>query len=168
MKKVVINADYGGFNLTPEALAILHMMGFPMKGEPLGKDSLQEEEFTLEGPNGYRGHSMFGAILKDGLTYNYLDFKNDFHLRSHPILVKVVETLGRRADKYGDLRIKELPDEAPYTIETYDGKETLKDLSAQGYVSGYVYTDVPLPPGVQLSVAPETISFDSDDVSPHG
>lgn len=151
MKKVVINGDFGGFGLSCEALVLLHMMDFPMKGSPCGESGFKESEFVLEGPDGYRAHPHFGAILKDGLVYYHGDVKDNYALRSHPALVKVVETLGKRADgNSSDLVVKEM-DDGMYTIKTYDGRETLEELKPYGYVQGYAYEDVPLPTAFQLT-----------------
>lgn len=152
MKKVVINSDYGGFGLSSEAMVLMHMLGFPMKGTPVENSGLRIEEFTLDGPDGYRAHNHFSCILKDGLTYISNSFANDLNLRSHPVMVKVVELLKDRAGGFtSDLEIVEIDDDLPYTIDSYDGKETLKAYMPDGYVRGYTYVDITLPEVVKIN-----------------
>lgn len=49
--------------------------------------------------------------------------------RHDRLLIKVVETLGKKADGNGaDLRIMKVSPGTPYRIKNYDGKETVKML----------------------------------------
>ena len=48
--------------------------------------------------------------------------------RANPILVKVVETLGKEAnDEYSSLKVVEIPDGVDYYIDDYDGMETIEE-----------------------------------------
>jgi len=51
------------------------------------------------------------------------DFEND---RSDPVLVQVVEELGKKANTdYSNLQIRELPAGTKYRIDEYDGSESV-------------------------------------------
>jgi hypothetical protein len=99
MKKVAYNACYGGFSISKKAIAWL----------------IENEKDTLE---------------KDGLldklhtdTFSYVSDG----LRSHPSLIKVIETLGQEANgMYARLSIKKLDDDALYRITEYDGFEDVE------------------------------------------
>lgn len=48
--------------------------------------------------------------------------------RSDPILVKVVETLGKEANtELSSLKVVEIPDDVNYYIDDYDGMETIEE-----------------------------------------
>lgn len=62
-------------------------------------------------------------LKKDGIDYSsFLDGDQEF--RSHPALIKVVETLGTKSwGRHAKLKIVEIPDDVEFTVEEYDGKE---------------------------------------------
>jgi hypothetical protein len=103
-RKVVYNACYGGFSLSLEAQKMyLEMSGKEPKFYK-GKFSWEEHWYSAE-PN---------------------DFYDRDIERHDPILVKVVETLGDKANgDCADLCITEV--QGPYRIEEYDGYETVKE-----------------------------------------
>ena len=48
--------------------------------------------------------------------------------RDHPLLVKVVEELGKKANgQHADLEVVEIPDDIEYEIDEYDGIETIRE-----------------------------------------
>lgn len=50
----------------------------------------------------------------------------DYRYREDKTLIEVVEELGEEANgRYADLKIVEIPDDLNYTIDDYDGIETL-------------------------------------------
>lgn len=53
------------------------------------------------------------------------EFEHSFSsLRSHPILISVIEEMGGRANGVGaDIQIVDIPDDVQWTIQEYDGLE---------------------------------------------
>jgi len=101
--KIVVNRCYGGFGLNDEAF---------------------EKYLEYKGINFVKsdGKSPFG-------TYHYYDDEDSLLSywdipRDDPILIKVVEELGDKANSWAsDLEIVEIPDDIEWGIEEYDGKE---------------------------------------------
>jgi hypothetical protein len=143
--KVVYNNCFGGFGLSPKAnRRIAELMGIEchyfkstynkkMEYEPvIGDDrSMFRQPFTVSNfdelfheakkkdPMGK--YDVSNEVYK---KYQFPDFRDD---RTNPILVQVVEELGKEAS--GDcakLEIEEIPDGANYVIEEYDGNESVK------------------------------------------
>ena len=58
----------------------------------------------------------------------------DFNIkRNDPILVEIVEQLGEAADgDYAKLKVVDIPDDVPWTIEEYDGAEWIAENIALG------------------------------------
>ena len=66
-----------------------------------------------------------GNPEENGEAYDSYDFDD---LRSHPVLVQVVEELGTWADtQYSELKVVEIPDDTDYYISYYDGVETIHE-----------------------------------------
>lgn len=138
MKKVVYNARYGGFSLTSVALAQMHRLGLPLKGTPIKAEHIKDKFYKAENADGYRLHRNNGAFVKDGLHYSHYELVTDYDLRSHPVMVKVVQNLGANACNYGSLlRIEEFPLDWNYEIEEFDGKEQVH-FTPVGTYDGYV------------------------------
>lgn len=138
-KKVVINACYGGFSLSPRATKRLaELQGrecyffnnrapdggydlhryFPISIEQAESQGLFWSAFDVADPNGcdYSAH-----ILDD------FDAKRD-----DPLLIQVVEELGagHRTGASGscaNLRIVEIPADVEYVIDEYDGSESIHE-----------------------------------------
>ena len=56
----------------------------------------------------------------------YKDYDTD---RTDPILIRVVEELGERANSiFSDLKIVEVPDDVEWTIKDYDGIEWVAEV----------------------------------------
>ena len=111
MRKVVYNACYGGFSLSLEAQK--------MYLELLGKE-----------PKLHKGKYSFDAHWYSEEPYDVYDRDIERH---DPTLIKVVETLGDKAN--GDcakLRITEV--QGPYRIDEYDGNETVEEPNDVGWV----------------------------------
>jgi hypothetical protein len=108
MTKIVTNACYGGFSLSPEALR----MYLTLKNIPF------EERL-----NGFNSVMFCEPGGEDWSLYDHIDNID----RSDPHLVEVVETLGAAADgNYAKLRVTELPKGTLYRINEYDGFESIE------------------------------------------
>lgn len=145
MKKVVFNKCYGGFGLSRDAVLLLLLNGFELEATPLASTGWAVEEFSLSGPDGIRAHSDFAFLLKDGICYSADNVRRNIALRSHPVLIEVVESLGSRANgPYAELAIEELKAHDVYRIDDYDGLETVEVLGRYGYEYGFVHSHVVL------------------------
>lgn len=61
---------------------------------------------------------------ENGKDYDKFDFEEDYIERDDPVLVQVVEELGKKAnDSCSSLRIVDVPDDVKWHIEDYDGME---------------------------------------------
>lgn len=102
-KEIVINADFGGFSLSKEAVELGR--------ELLGGDWPGVSIFESE-------HSLFSAYGTTDYTFR----------RDDPTLVEVVKRLGDRASgPCADLKIVSIPDDVEWVIEEYDGSETVEE-----------------------------------------
>ena len=105
MTKIVYNACYGGFGLSDKAIQ--------RYSDLAGLSLIYKEEWDhWELPN---GEYWWSSELS----------------RTDPILVQVVEELGKKADGYcAELAIDELPAGTLYHIHEYDGLETVMTQDA--------------------------------------
>lgn len=95
--KVVINECHGGFGLSKEAIEMLHKL----KGLPI-------------------------PVVWAESWYGFRDSEIDLYElnRADPDLVKVVEELKHNADGFcACLKVVNIPDDAEWQIEGYDGME---------------------------------------------
>lgn len=103
--KVVINEDFGGFDLSDVAF---------------------EKYLDLKGIEWCRvSHSGFSCYYQAG----HMD-ESDYYLcvtdieRNDPALIQVVEELGEEANgTYSSLKVIEIPDDIKWHIAEYDGRE---------------------------------------------
>lgn len=104
MTKVVYNACYGGFGLSDEAIEMyLQLKGLVYK----------------KSPDGWGG----STYVVDG----WEDFYEGDIERDDPNLVKVVETLGKKANSaFADLVVVDIPKGTCYRINEYDGFESIE------------------------------------------
>lgn len=102
MRKIVYNAQHGGFSISKKALE--HLIAL--------------------------GHEGAIAIKKEyeGLPYSFRSYSLGNHIsRSDALLVKTVEFLGEDANgECARLRIEEVGDNVHVQIEEYDGKESVR------------------------------------------
>lgn len=164
MKKVVYNARHSGFGLSLDALYALLMLGFPLSTTPLEASGYTVDDFPRDAPNGVRGHKEYGYLLKDGLVYSanleHTEMR-EVALRSHPILVTVVEKLGSRANgPYARLAIQEIGDDDFYTIDEYDGYESVRIFTMDNYTAGHLMNSLEVP---DVPVTP-LLTSDADDI----
>lgn len=150
MKKVVYNRCFGGFGLSAQAMVYLLMMGFPLGKTEVARSGFKEEDFTLFGPQGIRAHPYFSVVYLDGFVYD-IEKRDNYELRSHPVLVAVVERLGEAANSdCAELEIAELNDYELYRIKEYDGRETVEVFDNPDYYFGHLMTEVAFPAANQM------------------
>lgn len=115
--KVVINTCYGGFGLSQEAYYKLNEWGIPI----------------IEYPTETEGEVIYcGGLMPDRPDELWDSWIRD--IREHPLLVKVVEELGDAANsQYSKLKVVEIPDGVNYTIDEYDGIESIHEAHRQWY-----------------------------------
>ena len=130
--KVVINACYGGFGLSHEAvLRYAEIKGITLYVEPTKSSIVPHAYYTV--PKELRmkeiSHKEFLTMsLPERIAFNERHAKESLYARDiprdDPALVQVVEEMGRAAD--GDcarLEVVEIPDDVAWHIEEYDGNE---------------------------------------------
>lgn len=119
--KVVINACYGGFSLSPKALELY----WSKKGKKIYWFASGRPDFSdyipIDDPeNHFVPIPCFTKEWNDKKTTStHLDVE-----RNDPTLVEVVEEMGQAANgTYAELSIVEIPDDVEWEIEEYDGIE---------------------------------------------
>lgn len=132
--KVVINACFGGFSLSPEATLELWKRGGPVEATPVdeyfgidkGKDRSERfgKDEQLETWRRYLANparQVFLTVFSPDETLTL--YARDVP-RNDPILVQLVEEMGDAANgSCAKLRIVEVPDDADWEIDEYDGNE---------------------------------------------
>ena len=140
MLKVVINARHGGFGLSDLAVERCIELGMKVtKYDEHGNhedgtaDFVKIDQPTISDP--YR------PTIR-GSNYYHID-KWDSEgdkFRYNPILIKVVEELGEKANgRYANLKIIEIPfsDEKGWHVSEYDGFEEIEENHRSwGYIEG--------------------------------
>jgi hypothetical protein len=102
MRKIVINADFGGFSLSHEGCVRARELGLTviLKGETY-------------------------PDLVEVAGRSYLDSDTE---RDDPRLVQVVEELGAAAgESYATLKIVEIPEDVDWVLMEYDGSEWIAE-----------------------------------------
>ncbi len=100
MRKVVINAAFGGFSLSREAILRMREWGCTHTGPVIKGDKYDD---------GSPVNSDYGFVKCP---------------RDCSFLVRAVQELGEKADgSFARLKIVEIPDDVEWTIEEYDGSE---------------------------------------------
>ena len=137
--KIVINKCYGGFGLSDEAYEKLIEWGVPVrkyvkeqrdpetglyKDEPLNDgEIIFDRELTPEGEDElndiyYKYKSIRGRYWETWLSSS----------RTHPLLVRVVEELGAKANgQHAKLKVVEVPDGIEWEIDECDGVERIAE-----------------------------------------
>jgi hypothetical protein len=106
MTKVVINTCYGGFGLSKQACELYA----ERKGLKVGK-----------------WNANWG-FFENG------DFYDREIPREDPILIEIVEELGAAASsQYSDLKVVNVPEDANWGVEEYDGKEWIAETHRTWY-----------------------------------
>lgn len=130
--KLVINRCYGGFGLSPRAVArYLELQGktaYFFKRE-YGKDyqATGHKSLTLEEA------TQVGMFVECHTSPDANDSKTHFsHYnieRTDPLLIQLLEELGSEAasGQYSKLVIVDIPDGISYHIDDYDGQESVHE-----------------------------------------
>ena len=138
--RIIINTCYGGYSLSKKAVKRMadiqgthcfffkSSIGNGNKGyEPLSVDDEAKTmfwtAFTIPNPNDF---------LVDGelpnKKYCEIEIESRPENRSDPVLLQVVEELGKEADgQCAELKIVEIPDGVQYHIDEYDGIESIHE-----------------------------------------
>lgn len=112
MPRVVVNSCFGGFGLSHEAI----MRYGELAGLNL-KHIKDQQSFWMN-------YYFINGIEDDRHHFSSSDLNRD-----DPLLVQVVEELGRTADgDYAKLRIADVPDNIKWYIDDYDGIETVREV----------------------------------------
>ena len=108
MTKLVINADYGGFSLSREAVVWMRDHG-----------SEVARSLTVVGEPGFQ----------ETLKQLGVEVAGDYDIpRDDALLVAAVEELGERAGgSLSSLKVIEIPDGIDWEIASYDGVETVHE-----------------------------------------
>jgi len=111
MPKVVVNACFGGFGLSHSAI---------MRYGNLANLNL----VCKMGTETYDVHYYKNGVINEDNYFSYYDLERD-----DPILVQVVEEMGKEADgDMSELRIADVPDDVVWYVEDYDGIETVSEV----------------------------------------
>jgi hypothetical protein len=127
MTKIVKNCCYGGFGLSPEAqIEYLRRK----HGEVYAYERTEDyNRIPLEDYEGTFGQAVThidqGDMAGEKLEGYFLDASVD---RTDPVLAEVVEEMGEEANgSCAQLTIVEVPDDAEWFIDDYDGQETIRE-----------------------------------------
>lgn len=132
MKKVLINACYGGFGcFSEEAIKLYQQLGGQMKVHLEGHDRqiIESDEDDVDDviidiPY-YRFYFTISEHSNQSLSHLYNE-DEDTMIRTDPILLQVVEQLGDKASaNYSRHIIEVVPDDFEYYIDEYDGCESI-------------------------------------------
>jgi len=116
MKEIVINRCYGGFGLSREAVLRFNELSEDIKIPYLDWPS---------GEMGRIGYTEKGSLLP-GYQYDVS--------RDHPILIKVVKELKKKASgPFADLKIVKIPDDVQWEVTEYDGMEMIEEVHRSWY-----------------------------------
>lgn len=144
--KVVINVCYGGFSLSAKAVkrmaelqgkpCFFFKLGFGDNREymPLRLEDIKEREMmwtamTVENPREVLTSKPWREMSTEecraaNKVHSEISLENHPDDRANPILIQVVEELGKAANgACAELKVIEIPDGMDYEIEEYDGNE---------------------------------------------
>ena len=137
IRRVVINACFGGFGLSHEAiLAYLDKCGIPVWTEandkfggliPFTYYLVPPEERIQGDPDNWHDMTLAQRAAHNR-AYSKTVFTDRDLARDDPYLVAVVEELGERANgRHASLKIVEIPADVNWEIDEYDGNETVAE-----------------------------------------
>lgn len=138
--KIVLNKCYGGYSISSKAAIWCYEQGWKELATPI-KEYFTEKERTdpvterFSLAHALRNWDLYckGELKSSFVTTFTLDKTAVLDTRpkdrTHPILVKCIETLGKEANgSHADLKIIEIPDDVKgWHIEEYDGIESVHE-----------------------------------------
>lgn len=133
--KVILNKCFGGFRPSAEAYKLYaHKKGIELYPYETSLQNFKRITWETAIKNGSFWVSYFtkdfgeNPVISDAEYVEYVLYMRDNKWREDPILVEVVEELGRRASSpLSHLVVVEIPDGLDYVIDDYDGFETLHE-----------------------------------------
>lgn len=125
--KIILNKCYGGFDVSDKAYELYA----EKKGLTLYRYYDDYRNKKMHKGSGLMTY-YFTKDFGDSVERDKIDWKTNLYLdsgrRDDPILIEVVEELGKKASgSYGNLVVVEIPDGMDYVIDDYDGVETLHE-----------------------------------------
>ena len=141
--KVVINCSYGGFGLSHKAIMeysrIKNIKLYPYVYARNGKGFLDLDSYLREASKNYYDYDVTvihysKRPVEDGIPDEGDQFYFSEHdiIRDDPVLVEVVERLGKDATKdFSELKIINVPDDVKWEIHSNQGREYILTLSKE-------------------------------------
>ena len=139
--KIILNKCYGGFGFSALAYEMyLKSIGkecyFYIQSKYNYSDGIEEyKKISTQQADVDKTHICFYCLNKDvGDVTNKFSNEWHVHLRDENIrkdknMIEIVEKLGKQANgKHAELEIVEIPDDMEWTIEEYDGIESLHEI----------------------------------------
>lgn len=128
MTKIVYNRCYGGFNLSHEAvMRYAEISGITLYYKDVFSGFKTYYRVPIEEFEAINAEEANAPVSPERYARsNAMSFSSSDFSRSDPILVQVVEELGKDANgNCADLQIVELPAGTLYRIDEYDGNESV-------------------------------------------
>ena len=135
--KVAINRCFGGFGLSHEAiLRYFEIKGITVYPEQ-GKDHWKFWTYWTVKPEdrieSKEGDAFYAMSLEDRRAYNQAHSEQTVYerdiARNDPALIQAIEELGEAAaGRFAEIAIVEIPDDANWQIEEYDGLEHVAEV----------------------------------------
>ena len=135
--KVAINRCFGGFGLSHEAvLRYFEIKGITVYPEQ-GKDHWKFWTYWTVKPEdrieSKEGDAFYAMSLEDRRAYNQAHSEQTVYerdiARNDPALIQAIEELGQAAaGQFAEIAIVEIPDDADWQIEEYDGLEHIAEV----------------------------------------
>lgn len=131
--KVVINRCYGGFGLSEKAIRrYLEIKDQKVWVEPDKWDNTYWLVAPEDRMNRKSGEDFYSMSIEDRIQHNRKLSEETFYYgnveRDDPVLVQVVEELGKEANgNCAKLEIVEIPDDVDWEIDEYDGIEHIAE-----------------------------------------
>ena len=145
--KVVVNNQYGGFELSNEAvkqlvlreakcvkvMTLIQYYGGDDRTKPCYQENwenkwLKDKKEFVDIGDGFWGHPRGFNIYKGGCLYQFDDDYPNKNNRADPTLVEVVKDLKSKANgKCATLKIVNIPKGVEWVVEEYDGLEWIAE-----------------------------------------
>ena len=130
--KVVINSCYGGFSLSREAMVEY----YKQKGVTVYLFIASGKKFVRFDPEKHKKNSLiYYRTVPEWTDNDYSTWADKGEIQlDDPILVGLVESMGDAANgEYSKLRIVNVPDDANWEINDYDGMESIHEIHRTWY-----------------------------------